>query len=573
MANMTRRRRHHPTHSRDLSAQLFINLTDEVEQQQEQFPDKPYYRELNTEIPWYLNVAQSRWTLRFREKDQQSPRADPRDDDEPGPKRARANHYASVENWFNTDRFKKSRKLVRAVCLILVCVVVAQIVSDNCDLWDSSLCIRTKSKFKNRQFILWFFTFPLSVLWFWSSFQDFYMNNLNWVPPIFALGYGVSYTLVTAVAEKADNASMMTFMFCVWMFLRIPFFTAFMVTWPVVIGFVLVIRFTEVYPKNYEATDEFDPRIEEALDAFYLLVTNAFLTYAAYSLERTERSEFIDTLEKDHTKQNTQDLLNNLIPQEIQVRIREQMGGSVGQKEEAMRQIGQGAIADERSDVSVLFSDLVGFTKYCSKVHATTVVRALNSLYFEFDAALEKLNVFKVETIGDAYFVSSNCPIPSEDHAERLVLLGERMIEACANFVPENAPEKGYKFKMRIGVHSGKVFAGVVGYKMPRYHLFGKTVTIAEQMESNGVPGRVQISEDTKRYLDKWTEQSKKRLRFGFQRRDEPIEVAGGQMMKTYLITFRNPAPSSRRQTNSRARASVESGTTSRRKERKEKNA
>merc|ERR1719415_24766 len=92
-------------------------------------------------------------------------------------------------------------------------------------------------------------------------------------------------------------------------------------------------------------------------------------------------------------------------------------------------QLNRGAIADERSDVSVLFSDLVGFTKYCSSVHATAVVRALNSLYFQFDAALEKLNVFKVETIGDAYFVSSNCPIPSEDHAERLVLLGERMIE------------------------------------------------------------------------------------------------------------------------------------------------
>lgn len=172
-----------------------------------------------------------------------------------------------------------------------------------------------------------------------------------------------------------------------------------------------------------------------------------------------------------------------------------------------------------------------------------------------FDAALLELNVFKVETIGDAYFVSSNCPILSEDHAERLVLLGQKMIKACAEFTPGGSTEKGYKFRMRIGVHSGKVFAGVVGYKMPRYHLFGKTVTIAEQMESSGVPGKVQISEDTKNYIEKWHKTRNKKPKFKWTRRENPVEVAGGQEMTTYLIDFPAPRSSSAARKSAIARA------------------
>lgn len=142
-----------------------------------------------------------------------------------------------------------------------------------------------------------------------------------------------------------------------------------------------------------------------------------------------------------------------------------------------------------------------------------------------------------METIGDAYFVSANCPIKAKDHARRLVLLGQQMIQICTTFRPGGTENEDYKFQMRIGVHTGKVCAGVVGCKMPRYHLFGQTVTIAECMESSGMPGKVQISEATKRYLEQWEKESQQPLGFKWISRGKR-EVIPEVILETYFIVF-----------------------------------
>jgi len=273
------------------------------------------------------------------------------------------------------------------------------------------------------------------------------------------------------------------------------------------------------------------------IDTVYLIVMNVVHTYAAYFWERTDRKEFIDTKVEAHVRANTQNLLNQIIPLAIQQRIQNnnlgEMVDSPGMPD------GSRVIADEESDVSVLFSDIKGFTKFCSGVQAMDVVRTLNTLYNRFDRKLEKLGVYKVETIGDAYFVSANCPIKAKDHARRLVQLGRDMIHTCTTFRPAGTENEDYKFEMRIGVHSGKVCAGVVGFKMPRYHLFGQTVTIAECMESSGEPGKVQISEATKRYLEKWENDSNESLGFNCISRGRR-EVIPDVILETYFIEFTN---------------------------------
>merc|ERR1719285_563219 len=270
----------------------------------------------------------------------------------------------------------------------------------------------------------------------------------------------------------------------------------------------------------------------EFVELLYLFGTNICLMYASYFWERSDRIEFLESKVLEHIRKNSKNLLNQILPVAVQERI--QLTLATGTDDEAAGY--RKPIADEANDVSVLFSDIKGFTKFCSSVRAMNVVRAFNSLYMTFDHSLERLGVFKVETIGDAYFVSANCPIKKLDHAKSLVILGKEMIEACSRFRPSGAG-KEYKFQMRIGIHSGKVFAGIVGRKMPRYHLFGQTVTIAECMESSGAPGKVQISEATVRYLEKWEEQSKEKLNFSWKSRGKR-EVINNVILETYFVEF-----------------------------------
>eukprot|EP00483_Globobulimina_turgida_P011542 UN11564 len=136
---------------------------------------------------------------------------------------------------------------------------------------------------------------------------------------------------------------------------------------------------------------------------------------------------------------------------------------------------------------------MVAFTKWASTQDADVLIQRLHELYACFDDLCLLHRVYKVETIGDAYFVSSNCPIMAPDHADRCLLLGKHMMIECRKLSWE-----GYKPRMRIGIHTGPVMAGVVGRKMPRYHLFGATVLIAEELESSGRPDYLHISHKTK---------------------------------------------------------------------------
>jgi len=319
----------------------------------------------------------------------------------------------------------------------------------------------------------------------------------------------------------------MYYLFAVWLFIRIPFYSGFVISWITVLSYC-VSRFATL-PKPVTGS-----LAKAVIDMMYLIFLNIVLTYAAYFWERVDRREFIDSKVEAHVRVNTQKLLNQIIPLAIQKRIQNNTRSEMG---DLSLSGGRGVIADEESDVSVLFSDIKGFTKFCSGVQAMDVVKTLNTLYNRFDRKLEKLGVYKVETIGDAYFVSANCPIKAEDHARRLVKLGREMIHACTTFRPGGIGNEDYKFQMRIGIHSGKVCAGVVGYKMPRYHLFGQTVTIAECMESSGEPGKIQISEATKEYLEEWEKQSKEKLDFNCVSRGRR-EVIPDVILETFFINF-----------------------------------
>lgn len=200
-----------------------------------------------------------------------------------------------------------------------------------------------------------------------------------------------------------------------------------------------------------------------------------------------ERTEQLD-IERKKTEQ----LLNRMLPRYFQrcscpdARREENhfflfiSPSSVAEK----LKVGLSVEPEEFSDVTIYFSDIVGFTTiaaYCSPVQ---VVDLLNDLYTCFDATINAYSVYKVETIGDAYMVVSGLPVRIPDHAEQIATMALDLLHQSGRFKIKHLPE--VPLQLRIGLHTGPCCAGVVGLTMPRYCLFGDTVNTASRMESYG---------------------------------------------------------------------------------------
>jgi adenylate cyclase len=154
-------------------------------------------------------------------------------------------------------------------------------------------------------------------------------------------------------------------------------------------------------------------------------------------------------------------------------------------------------IADRFEEVSVLFADLVQFTRFSPALSPEGLVALLNEIFADFDDIADNRGLEKIKTIGDAYMAAAGLPVPAADHAARAAHMALDMMD----FLNGLNERSGYGLQLRVGIHSGAVVAGVIGRRKFIYDLWGETVNIASRMESHGLAGRIQITEATRQRL------------------------------------------------------------------------
>ncbi|MBX5490178.1 MAG: HAMP domain-containing protein [Chloroflexi bacterium] len=183
---------------------------------------------------------------------------------------------------------------------------------------------------------------------------------------------------------------------------------------------------------------------------------------------------------------------------------------------------GEDPIADAFAEVTVLFADVVGFTPMAARTSPHELVALLDDLFSAFDAAAQRLGVEKIKTIGDAYMAVCGVPEPHSDHVRRIAELALELLRIVEQF----GAERGLDLRLRIGINSGPVVAGVIGRSKFIYDLWGDTVNIASRMESQGVPGAIQVTRPVYEAL---------KHAYAFQPRGV-VEVKGKGPLETWLL-------------------------------------
>ena len=180
------------------------------------------------------------------------------------------------------------------------------------------------------------------------------------------------------------------------------------------------------------------------------------------------------TEELAEEKSKVDQLLRNILPEKV-----------------ARELIETGKTIPARYDeVTILFSDFKDFTNIVSTIPVKRLIKELNELFSTFDEIMEQEGIEKIQTVGDAYLAVCGLPEEKDDHAQRCVRAGKKMIQ----FLSERNKISSIKWNIRIGLHSGPIAAGVVGKKKFAYNLFGDTINIASRIESTGEPGKINIS-------------------------------------------------------------------------------
>ncbi|MBC8042526.1 MAG: hypothetical protein IAF08_03695 [Rhizobacter sp.] len=251
-----------------------------------------------------------------------------------------------------------------------------------------------------------------------------------------------------------------------------------------------------------------------------LVMANITGAFASYLLERYGRRDFLQKRELDAqhrqleaAQEKSERLLNNMLPAHIAEQLKDT----------------QQVIAESIPDATVLFADIVGFTKLSEQLLPEQVVGMLNDIFSLFDLITNRNGLEKIKTIGDAYMCAGGLSGRGSGHRDHAAAAAQTAIEMQAALARYNQ-RHGSTLSIRIGIHTGAVVAGVIGKHKLAFDLWGDTVNVASRMESHGTAGRIHVSASTYRQLE---------TTHTFKARGH-IEIKGKGAMATYFLIGKN---------------------------------
>ena len=243
----------------------------------------------------------------------------------------------------------------------------------------------------------------------------------------------------------------------------------------------------------------------------WLYLANIIGIFSSRELEMFRRTKFVQSMQLERERHRSEALLHNTLPRSIVERLKH----------------GETRIVDSFDEVTVLFGDLVNFTRLTATLSPRELVELLNELYSEFDDIAERHGLEKIKTVGDAYMVVGGAPLPRADHAEAVAEMALDMLDAVSR-LSRSWPD----LAIRIGMHTGPAVGGVIGNQKLSYDVWGDTVNIASRLQEHGVPGAIHVSVRTRALLAH---------RFDFVSRGN-VGLKGKGDMPTYTIRFRAAA-------------------------------
>jgi class 3 adenylate cyclase len=219
---------------------------------------------------------------------------------------------------------------------------------------------------------------------------------------------------------------------------------------------------------------------------YFLLVTAFIGTIGAYFLERSQRLLFLRERELDRERGRSEGLLRNVLPQQIADRLKERDPFA-----------DHGRIAQAYDEVTVVFADLVGFTRQSGSTDPPDIVAVLDEVFRRFDEIADRYGLETIKTVGDAYMAVAGAPESRPDDLESAALASLAMRDE----VRELTWPSGDPMHVRIGMATGPAVAGVIGRRKFAYDLWGDTVNTAARLESHGVVDEIQVSDEVYRRL------------------------------------------------------------------------